>query len=81
MKLQCVKLTCEGILISGLATIFHVVERRRKKNKKGVCSICHKMDSCSGFYCSIVMEISSSWVSTVIVGKRDQCIILCKEAE
>lgn len=79
MKLQCVKLTCEGILILGLATISHVVEWKRKK--KGVCSICHKMDSYSGFYCSIVMEISSPWVSTVIVGKRDQCIILYKEAE
>lgn len=33
MKLQCVKLTCEGILILGLATISHVVEWRRKKKE------------------------------------------------
>jgi len=39
------------------------------------------MDCYNVFYGSLVMEISNLWASTVIVGKRQQYIILCKEPE
>lgn len=39
------------------------------------------MDSYNVVYDSIMMEISSPLVSTVIVGKLWQYIVLCKEPE
>lgn len=57
------------------------MERGRKKKKiKEFVVYATTIDN-NIFYGSLVMGISSPWVSTVIVGKRQQYSILCKEPE
>lgn len=70
----------KAFLIFSLATIFHVIECKEGLGGEFVV-YATTMDSYNVVYDPIVMEISSPLVSTVIVGKLWQYILLCKKPE